>query len=383
MDDAPIRYGVIGTGMMGCEHIRNLRAGAGRRGHRDRRPRRAEPRLRDSSPPGARSRSTPTIASCCASAPVDAVVVATPELHPLPTCSQDVFAHGEARAGREAALHHRRGLPARRRAAERHPGVVWVGMEYRYMRPVARLVEEVHGGAVGRLRMLAIREHRFPFLPKVGDWNRFSRNTGGTLVEKCCHFFDLMHLVDAPAPLPRLRLGRAGREPPGRALRRRDARHPRQRLRRRRLRRRRARPPRPLHVRRELDERAGARRDGRPREGGGVPPRPPPRADAPRPARARDRRVRGRPAREGARRPPRLHLLRAPRVPRRDPKRRPAPRVARPTAPSPWRWASRPSAPRRSAARSRCASSGSSARRAAGAGARGALPRRLRGAAPS
>ena len=42
--------------------------------------------------------------------------------------------------------------------------------------------------------MLAIREHRFPFLPKVGDWNRFARNTGGTLVEKCCHFFDLMNL---------------------------------------------------------------------------------------------------------------------------------------------------------------------------------------------
>ena len=43
--------------------------------------------------------------------------------------------------------------------------------------------------------MLAIREHRFPFLMKVGDWNRFNRYTGGTLVEKCCHFFDLMRLL--------------------------------------------------------------------------------------------------------------------------------------------------------------------------------------------
>jgi predicted dehydrogenase len=86
-------------------------------------------------------------------------------------------------------------------AAAKHPGVVWVGMEYRYMRPVARLVEEVHGGAIGRLWMLAIREHRFPFLPKVGDWNRFNRNTGGTLVEKCCHFFDLMCLIARQRPL--------------------------------------------------------------------------------------------------------------------------------------------------------------------------------------
>jgi predicted dehydrogenase len=49
--------------------------------------------------------------------------------------------------------------------------------------------------------MLAIREHRFPFLRKVGDWNRFNRNTGGTLVEKCCHFFDLMNLIINDRPV--------------------------------------------------------------------------------------------------------------------------------------------------------------------------------------
>jgi myo-inositol 2-dehydrogenase/D-chiro-inositol 1-dehydrogenase len=73
-------------------------------------------------------------------------------------------------------------------------------MEYRYMPPVARFIDQVHGGRIGRLHMLAMREHRFPFLPKVGDWNRFSRNTGGTMVEKCCHFFDLMrHIVRSEA----------------------------------------------------------------------------------------------------------------------------------------------------------------------------------------
>jgi predicted dehydrogenase len=43
--------------------------------------------------------------------------------------------------------------------------------------------------------MLSIREHRYPFLVKIGNWNRFARNTGGTMVEKCCHFFDLMRLI--------------------------------------------------------------------------------------------------------------------------------------------------------------------------------------------
>jgi predicted dehydrogenase len=78
---------------------------------------------------------------------------------------------------------------------------VWVGLEYRYMPPVARLVEVAHGGELGRLRMIGIREHRFPFLRKIGDWNRFDRNTGGTLVEKCCHHFDLMSHIAGSRPV--------------------------------------------------------------------------------------------------------------------------------------------------------------------------------------
>jgi predicted dehydrogenase len=35
----------------------------------------------------------------------------------------------------------------------------------------------------------------------VGDWNRFNRYTGGTLVEKCCHFFDLMRHMTRSEPV--------------------------------------------------------------------------------------------------------------------------------------------------------------------------------------
>lgn len=45
--------------------------------------------------------------------------------------------------------------------------MVQVGLEYRYMPPVAKLIEIVKGGSIGRVRMVAIREHRFPFLVKV------------------------------------------------------------------------------------------------------------------------------------------------------------------------------------------------------------------------
>lgn len=79
--------------------------------------------------------------------------------------------------------------------AAQTPGIFWTAMEYRYMPPAAEFIAQVRGGRIGDLRMLSIREHRFPFLVKVGDWNRFAENTGGTMVEKCCHFFDLMRLI--------------------------------------------------------------------------------------------------------------------------------------------------------------------------------------------
>ncbi len=79
--------------------------------------------------------------------------------------------------------------------------IIWTGMEYRYMPPVTQLINEVHNHVIGKIKMLSIREHRFPFLNKVDDWNRFIINTGGTLVEKCCHFFDLMRLVIQSEPI--------------------------------------------------------------------------------------------------------------------------------------------------------------------------------------
>jgi predicted dehydrogenase len=82
-----------------------------------------------------------------------------------------------------------------------YPGMIWTAMEYRYMPPVKKFINEIKLGKIGNIKMLSIREHRFPFLKKVNDWNRFEKNTGGTLVEKCCHFFDLMRLIIGSKPV--------------------------------------------------------------------------------------------------------------------------------------------------------------------------------------
>lgn len=83
---------------------------------------------------------------------------------------------------------------------ENYKAPIWVGMEYRFMPPIAELVRRADDFC-GGISMLSITEHRFPFLEKVGNWNRFNHYSGGTFVEKCCHFFDLMRLILKAEPV--------------------------------------------------------------------------------------------------------------------------------------------------------------------------------------
>ncbi|MEM1314835.1 MAG: Gfo/Idh/MocA family oxidoreductase, partial [Pseudomonadota bacterium] len=185
-----IRYGLIGAGMMGREHIRNLALIDGAQVSAL-----AEP---DAEMRAAAAAMAPDAAlhedaaALLAAGGCDALLIAAPnDLH-LPLMLQALEARLPILCEKPLGL-----TQAECRRIEDAAGdvPVWVAMEYRYMAPVARLLELTRAGAAGRPRMLSIREHRFPFLDKVGDWNRFNARTGGTLVEKCCHFFDLMRLI--------------------------------------------------------------------------------------------------------------------------------------------------------------------------------------------
>ena len=44
--------------------------------------------------------------------------------------------------------------------------------------------------------MLTIREHRFPFLKKVKNWNRFAKNTGGRLAGTITAAHFINHFVE-------------------------------------------------------------------------------------------------------------------------------------------------------------------------------------------
>jgi len=201
-----LRYGVIGTGLMGVEHINNLL-------HLP------DAEVTAISDPNEQSRDWAQLAvglntplqrfathhELLASGLCDVVVIASPN-----------HTHHEVLLDVLRTNHHvliekplcttvpdcRKVVALAELTAQQWPQrVVWMGLEYRYMPPTQAIVNEVRNGTVGRLHMVAIREHRFPFLVKVGNWNRFSRNTGGTLVEKCCHFFDLMNVLVDAAPV--------------------------------------------------------------------------------------------------------------------------------------------------------------------------------------
>ncbi|SLN20270.1 Gfo/Idh/MocA family protein [Roseisalinus antarcticus] len=187
-----VNYGIVGCGMMGREHIHNIALLP------DARVTAVYDPVRELATAAASLTGEPTEVMDSFEALVDqpaldAIVIVSPNhLHigqlerilthrPLPIlCEKPLFTRPE---DREVLA----GLPP-------DLAPVWVAMEYRYMPPIAALIEQADH-ATGGISMLTIREHRFPFLPKIGDWNRFNANTGGTLVEKCCHFFDLMRLI--------------------------------------------------------------------------------------------------------------------------------------------------------------------------------------------
>ncbi len=194
-----MRYAIIGSGMMGQEHIENIKLLPGSSVVALADP--DEGMLRQAAGRcGPEVRTFADYRELLGAGGIDALVIVTPN-HTHRAVLTDALATGLPILTEKPLCTTVEDCDAVLAAAEGRAAPVWVAMEYRFMPPVARLIEEVRKGTVGRLRMLSIREHRFPFLKKVGDWNRFARNTGGTMVEKCCHYFDLMRLITGADPV--------------------------------------------------------------------------------------------------------------------------------------------------------------------------------------
>lgn len=193
-----LRYGIIGSGSMGREHIENIKVMGGALVTAISDPHKPSQDAALAMAPGAKVFSDHR--ALLDSGLVDAVVIATPnDTHaavlkdalatdlpvfvekPLATTVEDLKSILDWDSKRNA--------------------MTWMGLEYRFMPPVAEAIARAKEGEAGKIHQVSIREHREPFYPKVDNWNRFTARTGGTLVEKCCHYFNLMDIVVGEQPV--------------------------------------------------------------------------------------------------------------------------------------------------------------------------------------
>jgi len=199
------KFNVIGCGLNGNEHIHvtYLEGRATILGVFDKNPGSIELAQKTfaSFNPGQKLVVYDTLEAACNDPAVDALIISTPN-----------YSHLEVlRAAMESGKHIFLEKPMATtvqdankilQLAKEYPAILQIGLQYRY-KPmyVEAIYEGLERKAIGNIKMVNIVEHRLPFLDKVKQWNKFSKFSGGTLVEKCCHYFDLLNLFARSKPV--------------------------------------------------------------------------------------------------------------------------------------------------------------------------------------
>lgn len=201
-DDRP-GLAIVGVGMMGREHMRvaHLLGRARLRGIYDQSSAslalasREMVQLKEPAP-----YHYPSLEAVFADPAVDAVIISTPN-----------YTHWELV---RAALNSGKALLVEKPMATRledalamveavrgYDGLFQLGMQYRFKAQYVDIFAAVKNDkALGDVKTISMSEYRPPFLDKVQQWNKFNVYSGGTLVEKCCHYFDLINQMAGALP---------------------------------------------------------------------------------------------------------------------------------------------------------------------------------------
>lgn len=84
-------------------------------------------------------------------------------------------------------------------AAKRSNAILQIGLVYRYSRIYNRMAQEVQAGRFGQVTMMWCKEFRDAFPP--ADLFYDENKSGGTLVEKDCHHFDIFNWMIGSRPV--------------------------------------------------------------------------------------------------------------------------------------------------------------------------------------
>jgi predicted dehydrogenase len=186
-----LRLGFIGLGAMGLSHLQAMRRLCGDSTQITaicaRNPENIQKALRDA--PDAKTFERP---EDLIAAGVDAVFVSTPN------STHVDLAEKILRAGKHLFLEKPCGITSAEclrllAASTSSPKVTMVGHEFRYSPYFKRIHELVAKGEIGKPQMTWTRELRGPFQKKSAEWIQDRRLSGGCLVDKNCHHFDLMN----------------------------------------------------------------------------------------------------------------------------------------------------------------------------------------------
>ena len=123
---------------------------------------------------------------------LDAVVISSPNFTHVPLALEAL------KAGKHVFLEKPVGITATEcrkllRATQKSDRVLMIGHELRYSAYFAKIKHLIDRNAVGMPHMTWCKEFRGPFQPKSRDWIQDRRKSGGCLVDKNCHHFDLMN----------------------------------------------------------------------------------------------------------------------------------------------------------------------------------------------
>ena len=186
-----LRFGFIGVGAMGFSHVNSfaklcadtveISAVCGRNEEN-------LGRVREVAPGARMFRSATELIQ----SPLDAIVVSTPNATHGPLALEILG------AGKHLYLEKPCGITRKEcreivAASVKSDRVVMIGHELRYSPYFQKIKAMIEAGDIGAPHLVWCREFRGPLQKKSGDWIQDDRKSGGALVDKNCHHFDLMN----------------------------------------------------------------------------------------------------------------------------------------------------------------------------------------------